>query len=115
MENLLQVFKGVLSNFLISSVLTLSLTSLFATIFRDKIKLPFDTFWNKYIISIWSICFIILTVLRHYDLHKNKMVGIAQFILAITGFFYAKGIFTSEIIVLFMRIILVVFFIEIVI
>ena len=59
MENILLVIKGILLDTLSSFGLTLALLSLFATMFKDEIKLPFDTFWNKYIVFLWSICFII--------------------------------------------------------
>ena len=114
MENTLLLFKGILSNFLQSSALTLSLTSLFATVFKDKVELPFDKFWNKYIVTIWSICFIVLTIFRHYDLHKNKIIEIIVLMLIVAGSFYVKGKFTSEMMTLFIRIMLFVFIIEIV-
>lgn len=114
MENILLSIKGILNNFLLSSALTLSLTSIFATIFKDKVKLPFDTFWNKYIVSIWSICFIVMTIFRYYSLHKNKTIAIGELIIVIIGSFYVKGKFTSEIIVIFIRVMLFLFFIEIV-
>lgn len=113
MGNIILNLKGFLQVLLSSFGFTLILLPLLALIFKERIKLPFDTFWNEYVISIWIMCFILLGVLRHYDLHKNRIIGITQLIIAIIGFVYPKGIFLSEINIPLMKVILVLFFLMI--
>lgn len=114
MENMLLILKGFLQDLLSSFAFSLIFLPLFAKIFKQKIELPFNTFLNKYVISLWGIFFTLLAVFRHYDLHRNKIIGITQLIIAVVGFFNAKGIFSSEINIPMMKVILVLFFIMIV-
>ncbi len=114
MGNALFILKFFLQDLLSSFGFTLGLLSLLATLFKDRIKLPFDTFWNKYIIIMWSAFFILLRIFRYYDLHKNKVIGVTQLIIVILGFLYAKGIFSSEVNIPMIKIMLVVFLITII-
>jgi hypothetical protein len=108
---MLLILKDFLQDILGSFAYGFILLFLFTKMFKEKMDIPFNNVWNKFVISAFLIPFTLQRLIRYYDLRKSKTIIIAELIILVLSFVYAKSVFKPKIDIMIMKIILVLFFI----
>ena len=108
----------ITKEFLIDMQDSLSLTFLmlftFSIIFKNRLKIPFESFWNKVVMATWFFSFLFFRLLRYLDFTKNKNLLIFELIFLSLGIYVSKDLFRKEVFTKIIQIIIVFFLIKII-